>query len=132
MSDGTIRVGIGGWSFPPWRGTFFPQGLPQSRELGHAARAFGAIEINGTFYSRQARSTWENWGAAVPDGLLVSGVIAVPDLSMPVIWIGLAACLAMLPTPPASAGSGSSGATGELLARTPGQEPALESAEIVK
>ena len=63
-----VRVGIGGWSYPPWRGSFFPKGLAQSKELEFASRQFGAIEINGTFYSRQARSTWEKWGAATPDG----------------------------------------------------------------
>jgi len=62
------RIGIGGWSYAPWRGTFFPKGLAQSKELEFASRQFGAIEINGTFYSRQARSTWEKWGAAVPEG----------------------------------------------------------------
>lgn len=62
------RIGIGGWSYAPWRGTFFPKGLAQSKELEFASHQFGAIEINGTFYSRQARSTWEKWGAAVPDG----------------------------------------------------------------
>lgn len=67
-----IRVGIGGWSYAPWRGTFFPEGLAQSKELEFASRALGAIEINGTFYSRQARSTWEKWGAAVPDGFQFS------------------------------------------------------------
>jgi uncharacterized protein YecE (DUF72 family) len=52
------RIGIGGWSYAPWRGVFFPDKLPQRLELDHATRTFGAIEINGTFYSRQARSTW--------------------------------------------------------------------------
>jgi uncharacterized protein YecE (DUF72 family) len=65
---GAVRVGIGGWSYAPWRGTFYPTGLPHARELEYAAQQFGAIEINGTFYSRQARSTWEKWAAAVPDG----------------------------------------------------------------
>lgn len=63
-----VRIGIGGWSYAPWRGSFFPKGLAQSKELEFASRQFGAIEINGTFYSRQARSTWEKWGAATPDG----------------------------------------------------------------
>jgi uncharacterized protein YecE (DUF72 family) len=62
------RVGIGGWSYAPWRGDFFPKGLAQSKELEFASRQFGAIEINGTFYSRQARSTWEKWGASAPEG----------------------------------------------------------------
>ena len=62
------RIGIGGWSYAPWRGSFYPAGLAQSRELEYAARQLGTIEINGTFYSRQSRSTWEKWGAAAPDG----------------------------------------------------------------
>ncbi|MBA3668807.1 MAG: DUF72 domain-containing protein [Sphingomonas sp.] len=65
MAD--IRIGIGGWSFAPWRGDFFPKGLAQSKELEFASRQFGSIEINGTFYSRQARSTWEKWAASVPE-----------------------------------------------------------------
>ncbi len=68
MSDPQIRVGIGGWTFPPWRGTFYPEGLPQARELEYAANQFGAIEINATFYGRQSPKSWENWAKAVPDG----------------------------------------------------------------
>jgi uncharacterized protein YecE (DUF72 family) len=49
----SIRVGIGGWVFPPWRGVFYPPGLPQARELAHASRQVTAIEINGTFYGSQ-------------------------------------------------------------------------------
>ncbi|HEY5798046.1 MAG TPA: DUF72 domain-containing protein, partial [Bosea sp. (in: a-proteobacteria)] len=45
---GTVRVGIGGWVFEPWRGTFYPDGLPQKRELEYAAERLGSIEINGT------------------------------------------------------------------------------------
>ena len=63
-----IRIGIGGWSYAPWRGSFFPKGLAQAKELEFASRQFGAIEINGTFYSRQSRTTWEKWGAAAPEG----------------------------------------------------------------
>ena len=63
-----VRIGIGGWSYAPWRGDFFPKGLAHSKELEFASRQFGAIEINGTFYSRQARSTWAKWGDAAPDG----------------------------------------------------------------
>ncbi|WP_205481015.1 DUF72 domain-containing protein [Sphingomonas arenae] len=67
MSSGRIRVGIGGWTYPPWRGSFYPQGLPQSRELEYASRQLGAIEINATFYGRQSPSSWKAWAAAVPD-----------------------------------------------------------------
>jgi uncharacterized protein YecE (DUF72 family) len=65
---GTLRVGIGGWTYPPWRGTFYPQGLPQSKELEFAARTFGAIEINATFYGRQSPKSWAAWADVVPDG----------------------------------------------------------------
>jgi uncharacterized protein YecE (DUF72 family) len=68
MSEAQIRVGIGGWTYPPWRGTFYPDKLPQSRELEYASRAFGAIEINATFYGRQSPKSWAAWAKAVPDG----------------------------------------------------------------
>lgn len=68
MSEGRVRVGIGGWSFPPWRETFYPRGLPQARELDYASRQFGAIEINATFYGRQSASSWRNWAVTAPDG----------------------------------------------------------------
>ena len=64
----TIRVGIGGWTYPPWRGTFYPPKLAQSKELEFAAQTFGAIEINATFYGRQSPKSWAAWAAAVPDG----------------------------------------------------------------
>ncbi|HET9355287.1 MAG TPA: DUF72 domain-containing protein [Sphingomicrobium sp.] len=67
-----IRVGIGGWSYPPWRGTFYPPGLPQSRELEYASRQLGAIEINSTFYSRQSPASWQNWADSVPDDFVFS------------------------------------------------------------
>jgi uncharacterized protein YecE (DUF72 family) len=68
METSDIRVGIGGWAFPPWRGVFYPDKLPHNRELEFAANTFGAIEINATFYGRQSPSSWEKWAAAVPAG----------------------------------------------------------------
>ena len=68
MSGGRIRVGIGGWTYAPWRGTFYPEGLAQRLELPHAAATFGAIEINSTFYGRQSPASWAAWGAAAPEG----------------------------------------------------------------
>lgn len=68
MTHGRIRIGIGGWTYPPWRGSFYPAGLPQRRELEFASRRFGAIEINATFYGRQSPRSWQAWAAAVPDG----------------------------------------------------------------
>jgi uncharacterized protein YecE (DUF72 family) len=67
MSEGRIRIGIGGWTYPPWRGTFYPEKLPQAKELEYASRALSAIEINATFYSRQSRKSWEKWGQTAPD-----------------------------------------------------------------
>ena len=67
MTEPKIRVGIGGWTYEPWRGSFYPDDLPQKRELEYAARGFGAIEINATFYGRQSSKSWENWAKAVPD-----------------------------------------------------------------
>lgn len=68
MAKGENRVGIGGWTYPPWRGTFYPPKLPQSKELEFAASTFGAIEINATFYGRQSPKSWAAWAAAVSDG----------------------------------------------------------------
>jgi len=67
VAAGAIRVGVGGWTYPPWRGTFYPEGLPQSRELEYAASKLGAIEINATFYGRQSTKSWENWAKIVPE-----------------------------------------------------------------
>ncbi len=68
MARGRIRIGIGGWTYPPWRGTFYPPDLPQRRELEYASRQFGAIEINATFYGRQSPKSWKAWGDEAPDG----------------------------------------------------------------
>jgi uncharacterized protein YecE (DUF72 family) len=68
MSEGTIRVGIGGWNYAPWRGVFYPDKLPQAKECEYATRAMTAIEINATFYGRQKPKSWENWEKIAPDG----------------------------------------------------------------
>jgi uncharacterized protein YecE (DUF72 family) len=68
MSEPQIRIGIGGWTYAPWRGSFYPDKLTQAKELEYAARQFGAIEINATFYSRQSPKSWEKWGNCVPEG----------------------------------------------------------------
>ena len=64
---GRIRVGIGGWTFEPWRGVFFPDGLSQKRELEFASRALTAIEINGTYYSTFKPDSWRKWHDETPD-----------------------------------------------------------------
>ncbi|MDF7777829.1 DUF72 domain-containing protein [Sphingomonas sp. AOB5] len=65
-----IRIGIGGWTFEPWRGTFYPQGLSQKKELEYASRALTAIEINGTYYSGFKPATFEGWAKTAPEGFV--------------------------------------------------------------
>lgn len=67
-----IRVGIGGWTFEPWRGTFYPKGLPQKRELEYASQRLTAIEINGTYYGSQKPESFARWRAETPDGFMFS------------------------------------------------------------
>jgi uncharacterized protein YecE (DUF72 family) len=68
----TIRIGIGGWTYEPWRGTFYPEKWPQKRELDYAAEHVTAIEINGTYYGSQKPATFASWAKAVPDGFVFS------------------------------------------------------------
>lgn len=70
MAPGNIRVCIGGWTFEPWRGTFYPKGLPQARELEYAGEHLTAIEINGTFYRTQSAASFAKWRDAVPEGFV--------------------------------------------------------------
>ncbi|HEY9126644.1 MAG TPA: DUF72 domain-containing protein, partial [Acidobacteriaceae bacterium] len=65
---GTVRIGISGWRYKPWRGSYYPKGLPQRSELSYAAERFGAIEINGTFYSLQRPESFAAWHAETPAG----------------------------------------------------------------
>jgi len=67
---GKAYVGVGGWTYEPWRDNFYPKGLPHARELQYAAEHLTAIEINGTFYGTQKRETWIKWADAVPDGFV--------------------------------------------------------------
>ncbi|MDQ3145248.1 MAG: DUF72 domain-containing protein [Pseudomonadota bacterium] len=67
MSAPIVRIGIGGWTFPPWRKIFYPADLPQRLELEYAAKTFGALEINATFYGRQSPKSWATWATIVPD-----------------------------------------------------------------
>jgi uncharacterized protein YecE (DUF72 family) len=68
MSEAQIRVGIGGWTYPPWRGVFYPEKLQQAKELEYASRQFGALEINATFYGRQSPKSWAAWAKVAPEG----------------------------------------------------------------
>jgi uncharacterized protein YecE (DUF72 family) len=106
------RIGISGWRYAPWRGDFYPSGLPQDRELGFAAERFDSIELNGSFYSLQHPESYERWYAEAPkrfvfaikgsryithmlrlDGvetalanLLASGVLALREKIGPFLW----------------------------------------------
>jgi uncharacterized protein YecE (DUF72 family) len=107
-----IRIGISGWTYAPWRGTFYPSGLPQRGELGYVAERLTSVEINGTFYALQRRSSFETWAASVPAdfvfsvkgprfithmkqlrdvrvpvaNFLASGVLALGDKLGPLLW----------------------------------------------
>jgi uncharacterized protein YecE (DUF72 family) len=69
---GRIHVGIGGWTYEPWRDNFYPKGLPHSRELSYASRQLTAIEVNGTFYSTFKPATFAKWRSETPDGFVFS------------------------------------------------------------
>jgi len=62
-----IRVGVGGWTYEPWRGAFYPDGLAQKRELEYASSKLTAIEINGTYYGSQKPESFAKWRAETPD-----------------------------------------------------------------
>jgi len=71
--EADIRIGISGWTYPPWRGgTFYPEGWPQKRELEYASRQVNSIEINGSFYSLQRPDSYRAWHKATPEGFLFS------------------------------------------------------------
>ena len=69
---GTIRVGLSGWRYVPWRGVFYPTGLAQRRELEYASRCFSTIEINGSFYALQTPDAYARWHDETPDGFVFS------------------------------------------------------------
>jgi uncharacterized protein YecE (DUF72 family) len=67
---GRIFVGIGGWTYEPWRGHFYPEGLTHKRELEYASRKLTSIEINGTFYSTFKPASWQKWRDETPEGFV--------------------------------------------------------------
>jgi uncharacterized protein YecE (DUF72 family) len=106
-----IRVGVGGWTYAPWRDNFYPPGLVQRRELEYASRKLATIEINGTFYRQQAPETYARWAAETPEGFVFSakapmrivnakrlastgrqvedflgGIVALGDRLGPIVW----------------------------------------------
>lgn len=62
-----IYTGVGGWTYEPWRGVFYPKGLAHARELSYAGERLTSIEVNGTFYSTQSPKTYRKWASEVPD-----------------------------------------------------------------
>jgi uncharacterized protein YecE (DUF72 family) len=67
-----VRIGISGWRYPPWRGTFYPAGLPQRAELAYAAERMNSVEINGSFYALQRPENYQAWSAQTPDDFVFS------------------------------------------------------------
>ncbi|WP_367714792.1 DUF72 domain-containing protein [Nitratireductor sp. GISD-1A_MAKvit] len=72
MDAGTIRAGMGGWTFQPWEGTFYPDDLPKKRQLEFASRQVPTIEVNGTYYGSQKPATYAKWANEAPDGFVFS------------------------------------------------------------
>ena len=68
MPAGKIHVGVGGWDFDPWRGTFYPPGLAKTKQLAHLAGRLTATEINATYYKLQSPELFARWAGMVPDG----------------------------------------------------------------
>lgn len=107
-----IRIGTSGWAYPEWRGSFYPGGLPQRRELEHLASRMPTVELNGSFYSLQRPASYQNWAASTPSefcfavkggrfvthlkrlrepetplaNFFASGVLALGEKLGPVLW----------------------------------------------
>ena len=95
MSAASIRVGIGGWDYEPWRGTFYPPGLPKAKQLEYAAERLTAIEINATYYKLQNPDLFARWSKAVPEGFkfaikgsrfCTQGFTELGDKLGPILW----------------------------------------------
>lgn len=69
---GQIRIGMSGWTYAPWRGSFYPRTCSQKRELEYASRQVNSIEVNGTFYSLQRPSSFQRWAEETPEGFQFS------------------------------------------------------------
>lgn len=66
----SVRIGVGGWTYPPWRGAFYPDGLPHRQELAFMSRKLTSIEINGTYYSTFRPNSWRSWRDETPDDFI--------------------------------------------------------------
>lgn len=71
-ADHRIRIGVGGWTYEPWRDNFYPRGLPHAQELSYASRRLTALEVNGTYYSTFKPPTFAKWRDETPDGFVFS------------------------------------------------------------
>src|SRR5258707_12999551 len=71
-NSGKIFIGVGGWTFAPWRGVFYPEKLTQAKELEYAASKLTSIEINGTYYGSQKTESFCKWAREGPDGFIFS------------------------------------------------------------
>ncbi|WP_265518426.1 DUF72 domain-containing protein [Nitratireductor luteus] len=71
-TSGRIRAGIGGWTFAPWEGTFYPDDLPKKRQLEYASRQMPTIEVNGTYYGSQKPAVYAKWASETPDDFVFS------------------------------------------------------------
>src|SRR5258707_14022324 len=71
-NSGKIYIGVGGWTFAPWRGVFYPEKLTQAMELEYAASKLTSIEINGTYYGSQKPESFRKWAREGPDGFVFS------------------------------------------------------------
>jgi uncharacterized protein YecE (DUF72 family) len=69
-TSGKIHIGIGGWTFEPWRGVFYPKGLVHAKELAYASERLTSIEVNGTFYGTQKPAVFRKWASEVPEGFV--------------------------------------------------------------
>src|SRR3978361_2555145 len=72
VKSGSIYIGIGGWTFEPWRGGFYPEKLVQAKELSYAASHLTSIEINSTYYGSQKPESFRKWARETPDGFMFS------------------------------------------------------------
>jgi uncharacterized protein YecE (DUF72 family) len=70
VHTGTVRIGIAGWTYAPWRGVFYPKGLTQRRELEYATSQFSSLEVNGTFYGMQRPDAFAGWADCAPHGFM--------------------------------------------------------------
>ena len=67
-----VHVGVGGWTYEPWRNNFYPEGWPHARELEYLSRRLSMVEVNGTYYSTQQAATFAKWRDATPDNFVLS------------------------------------------------------------